>query len=103
MNVCLAVCFLCVPSQFIRSPRNFGKLLSKLLRSFLARKPCPTIGSNDIVLHRRDRDSRVYETHRSYDSVQYPNLVWQGEDADLSAPKWQSHKYTRRPIRKSVP
>ena len=32
--------------------------------------------SRDIVPHRRD----VYETHRSYDALQYPLIFWQGED-----------------------
>lgn len=35
----------------------------------------------DIVLHlRNDRLTRVSETHRSYDALQYPILFWQGED-----------------------
>lgn len=37
--------------------------------------------SRDIVLHRRnDQLQRVYETHRSYDALQYPIIFWQGED-----------------------
>lgn len=37
--------------------------------------------NRDIVLHRRNNQlTRVYETHRSYDALQYPILFWQGED-----------------------
>ncbi|KAB0790841.1 hypothetical protein PPYR_15004, partial [Photinus pyralis] len=37
--------------------------------------------SRDIILHRRnDQLQRVYETHRSYDALQYPIIFWQGED-----------------------
>lgn len=37
--------------------------------------------ARDIVLHRRnDRLQRVYETHRSYDALQYPIIFWKGED-----------------------
>lgn len=37
--------------------------------------------SRDIVLHRRSNKlQRVYETHRSYDALQYPIIFWQGED-----------------------
>lgn len=36
--------------------------------------------ARDIVLHRRnDRLQRVYETHRPYDSLQYPIIFWKGE------------------------
>ena len=35
----------------------------------------------DIVLQRRnDQLENVSETHRSYDSLQYPLIFWQGED-----------------------
>ena len=35
----------------------------------------------DIILHRQSGGlSRVAETHRSYDALQYPLLLWQGED-----------------------
>lgn len=37
--------------------------------------------SRDVILHRRnDQLSRVSETHRSYDALQYPIIFWQGED-----------------------
>lgn len=37
--------------------------------------------SRDIVLHRRNQQlQRVSETHRCYDALQYPILLWQGED-----------------------
>lgn len=38
--------------------------------------------SRDIVLSRRDTGQlqRIPETHRSYDSMQYPLMFWQGED-----------------------
>lgn len=37
--------------------------------------------SRDIVLHKRnDQLLRVYETHRSYDALQYPLIFWRGED-----------------------
>jgi hypothetical protein len=37
--------------------------------------------SRDIILQRRnDQLHRVYETHRSYDALQYPIIFWQGED-----------------------
>ncbi|UYV61805.1 hypothetical protein LAZ67_1006674, partial [Cordylochernes scorpioides] len=37
--------------------------------------------SRDIILHRRNGGvQKVSETHRSYDALQYPILVWQGED-----------------------
>lgn len=37
--------------------------------------------SRDIVLHRRNSQlTRVCETHRCYDALQYPILFWQGED-----------------------
>lgn len=40
------------------------------------------IGSRDIVLSRRDTGQlqRIHETHRSYDSMQYPLMFWQGDD-----------------------
>ncbi|XP_054734508.1 uncharacterized protein LOC129241988 [Anastrepha obliqua] len=35
----------------------------------------------DIVLHRRTNElTRVSETHRCYDALQYPILFWEGED-----------------------
>lgn len=37
--------------------------------------------ARDIVLnHRNDQLQRVYETHRSYDALQYPILFWKDED-----------------------
>ncbi|CAF4918697.1 unnamed protein product [Pieris macdunnoughi] len=37
--------------------------------------------NRDIVLHRRNNQlQRVSETHRSYDALQYPILLMQGED-----------------------
>lgn len=37
--------------------------------------------SRDIVLRRRNNTlQRVYETHRSYDALQYPILFCRGED-----------------------
>lgn len=39
------------------------------------------LDSRDIVLHRRSNQlQRVYETHRSYDALQYPLIFSQGED-----------------------
>lgn len=34
----------------------------------------------DIVLHSRERFKRIYETHRSYDALQYPFMFCRGED-----------------------
>lgn len=38
--------------------------------------------SRDIVLARRDycQLQRIYETHRTYDALQYPLMFWQGDD-----------------------
>ncbi|XP_049308530.1 uncharacterized protein LOC125777487 [Bactrocera dorsalis] len=37
--------------------------------------------SRDIVLHRRNEQlQRVSELHRSYDALQYPILLWRGDD-----------------------
>lgn len=37
--------------------------------------------NRDTVLHRRSNQlQRLSETHRSYDTLQYPILFWQGED-----------------------
>lgn len=38
--------------------------------------------TRDIVLTRRDSGQlqRVYETHRSYDALQYPLMFWKGDD-----------------------
>lgn len=37
--------------------------------------------SRDIVINRRNVGlQRVSETHRSYDALQYPLILWQGED-----------------------
>ena len=39
------------------------------------------LNSRDIVLKRLDNTlKRVYETHRSYDALQYPLIIWQEED-----------------------
>lgn len=40
------------------------------------------VASRDIVLKRRDSGQlqRVYETHRSYDALQYPLMFCRGED-----------------------
>ncbi|XP_041449946.1 uncharacterized protein LOC121404477 [Drosophila obscura] len=38
--------------------------------------------THDIVLTRRNTGQlqRIYETHRSYDALQYPPMFWQGDD-----------------------
>lgn len=38
--------------------------------------------TRDIVLSRRDTGhlQRIYETHRSYDTLQYPLMFWKGDD-----------------------
>lgn len=38
--------------------------------------------TRDIVLTRRDTGQlqQIYETHRSYDTLQYPLMFWQGDD-----------------------
>lgn len=37
--------------------------------------------SRDIILHKRSSElTRVRETHRSYDALQYPLLFWRGDD-----------------------
>lgn len=38
--------------------------------------------TRDIVLTRRNTGQlqRIYETHRSYDALQYPLMFWQGDD-----------------------
>jgi hypothetical protein len=38
--------------------------------------------TRDIVLTRRDTGQlqRIYETHRSYDALQYPLMFWKGDD-----------------------
>lgn len=40
------------------------------------------VESRDIVIRRRNDGAfqRVCETHRSYDALQYPLMMWQGED-----------------------
>ena len=40
------------------------------------------VGTRDIVLTRRDTGQlqHIYETHRSYDALQYPLMFWQGDD-----------------------
>ena len=39
--------------------------------------------SRDIILHHINGDvQQVSETHRSYDGLQYPSLLWQGEDTN---------------------
>lgn len=41
----------------------------------------PAEKNRDIVLSRRDEQlQRVFDTHRSYDALQYPILFWQGQD-----------------------
>lgn len=38
--------------------------------------------SRDIILKHRDKSlHRVRETHKSYDALQYPVILWQGDDA----------------------
>ena len=38
-------------------------------------------GKRDIVLKLRDeRLTRISETHRSYDALQYPLMLWKGQD-----------------------
>jgi hypothetical protein len=38
--------------------------------------------TRDIVLTHRDTGQlqRIYETHRSYDALQYPLMFWKGDD-----------------------
>lgn len=37
--------------------------------------------SRDIILHRRNEElKRISELHRSYDALQYPLLLWKGQD-----------------------
>lgn len=40
------------------------------------------LDSRDIVITRRDTGQlkQIYETHRSYDCLQYPLMFWQGDD-----------------------
>ena len=38
-------------------------------------------GKRDIVLRLRDDGlTRINETHRSYDALQYPLMLWKGQD-----------------------
>ncbi|CAI6368638.1 unnamed protein product [Macrosiphum euphorbiae] len=41
-------------------------------------------GNRDIILSRKDEKlQRISETHRSYDSLEYPLIFLHGEDIDI--------------------
>lgn len=55
-------------------------------------------GSRDIVLHtRKDTLSRVPDTHKFYDALQYPLIFWKGQEG-YHFEIWQCNPITEQPL-----